>query len=79
MDVGFEAAEYSIIEGEGEIEICGVLTGRQDIPISVTFSILDPPGRDQSKAGDSPAASKHLMCSSRVQLQGNVLSFSAFL
>lgn len=50
VDVGFEAAEYSIIEGEGEIEICAVLTGRQDIPISVTFSILDPPQRDQSKA-----------------------------
>lgn len=49
MDVGFEAAEYSVIEGEGEVVVCGVMTGRQDVPVSVTFSILDPPGRDQSK------------------------------
>ena len=49
VEVGFEAAEYSIIEGNGEIEICGVLSGRQDIPVSITFSILDPPERDQSK------------------------------
>lgn len=53
VEVGFEAAEYSIIEGDGEIEICGVLTGRQNIPVSVTFSILDPPERDQSKAWDA--------------------------
>jgi hypothetical protein len=51
VDVGFESAEYTVIEGDGEIEICGVLLGHQDIPISVTFSILDPPSEDQSKPG----------------------------
>lgn len=51
MDAGFEAAEYSIIESEGEVEVCAVLTGRHDVPVSVTFSILDPPGRDQGKGG----------------------------
>lgn len=54
VDVGFEEAEYSIIESDGEIEVCGVLTGRQDIPVAVTFSVLDPPGRDQSKDGPTP-------------------------
>lgn len=49
VDVGFEAADYSVLEGDGNITVCGALTGRHDVPISVTFSILDPPGRDQSK------------------------------
>lgn len=49
VTVGFEAPEYSIIEGEGEISICAQLTGYAEIPISVLFSIEDPPERDQSE------------------------------
>ena len=47
MDVGFEAAEYSIIESEGAVMVCVGLTGRMDIPVDVEFSVRDPPGRNQ--------------------------------
>lgn len=48
-NVGFEFPEYSIIEGEGEITVCAAMTGNLTVPISVTFSIVDPPERDASK------------------------------
>ena len=49
VDVGFELAEYSVVEGDGNITLCATMTGDLDIPVSVTFSVVDPPGRDQSK------------------------------
>ena len=57
MNVGFEAVDYSILEGGGEVEVCAVLSGFINIPVSVTFSVLDPPGRDQSECGSQLLAS----------------------
>lgn len=45
--MGFEAPDYSIVEGEGVVLVCATLTGRLEIPISVVFSVRDPPGRNQ--------------------------------
>ncbi len=49
MDVGFESPEYSIVESDGEVIVCVQLTGFLDIPVSIDFSVRDPPGRDQGK------------------------------
>lgn len=49
VTVRLEAPEYSVIESEGEVEVCAELSGHLDIPVSVFFSILDSPDRDQGK------------------------------
>lgn len=49
MEVTFEALDYSIVESEGEVVVCAVLTGRRDVPVSVSFSVRDPPAQDQGK------------------------------
>ena len=49
VDVGFDAPEYSIVESEGAVMVCVGLVGRLDIPVSVEFSVRDPPGRNQGK------------------------------
>ncbi len=40
VEVGFESSEYSVVEGEGIVEVCATLTGLLDlVPVSVLLSV----------------------------------------
>lgn len=47
MDVGFDAPDYSVVEGVGEVMVCAEMIGRVNIPVSVTFSVRDPAETNQ--------------------------------
>lgn len=47
VSVGFEASEYSVLEGEGVVEVCAEMVGQLDTTVAVFFSVPEPPATQQ--------------------------------
>ena len=49
VTVSMVEPEYSVIESEGEVEVCVELVGRTDVPVTVFFAVPGPPEDRQGK------------------------------